>query len=507
MNDVNDDRRGFFGAILIMLAILGFGISALAQNPYNPQYAALLEVSGTSTGGVVGAITVAIGLPTNQSPPCTMYQCPRAIVSMASALPPVAVACGSSPASIASAIAAGVNASGTAYTAWNPSPNRVLVWGPTILGQNGFWVGIFHGEIHPLYGYVVEPGRPVVNMCDGIIGNEDAPATGMGLNIRMVTIPDPMISSFEGGVVGAVIPANWVWDGEGQVSVEGAPQNGFPTHGVNFLRLSTQDPSANGNPLKLATVLTYASATPVLRIDYRWLCGEPGPTITMNDTFDISIFENPIVKEDTFTTVPTGTRSVTIDLREAFWYYYLTDGMPINLSFNLSNGGANQNDSVVLVDNIAFLPPQLGEGNNNYLTTYSNWFLSVSTQDLYHYPNYGTWDKTLMSGGSLTCYFIPMSYVPLGTTVSVILVASVVPYGAQPLGSFPGEPGIIGINMTSFGILHIGSWYSAYPPLSFILPPQLTFTGTEGLYLQAAAMDPSAPNGLRVTNLVRVRLY
>ncbi len=482
-------------------------MGSVTAQQYMPSYETLLEVSTSSTPPVnaTGAITFAIGLPTDQSLPCNTYPCPRPLVSIAPAFPPIIFGCGLSATGIASAIMAGVNSSGT-FTASNPTPTRVLITGPSIIGQNGYWVTVFHGEIHPVYGYVLEPALPVNNLCDGILGNESQASTGNGTDIRMVTISDSTVGSFE-NTSGAVISGNWRWDGVGQVSVETTPQGGFPTNGNQFLRLSTQDP-VGGNPLKLITTFTYSSATPVIKFDYLWLCGEPAPTTAMNDFFvgvleaDYGYYE--IVREDSFTPTGVGMRSVIADLRELVWYPF--EGMKFSLSFALSNVGGNANDSVVLVDNISFLPPQPGEGNNTYGLPYSDLILYTWTWDPVHWSSNGsTADKKVMSGGAIVCNISGGFYLPQGTSTPVFLVASGVSYGSQPLASLPGELNLIGIDITNFTPIYVGVWSPGFPPIPIFVFPQFVFTG-EGLYVQAAVIDPNAPNGLRVSNLIRHRV-
>lgn len=513
-------------ACLAVLALTSVGTLA-AQQPYQyqPVIAQLLEVSVPSAPipNPVGAIVVAIGatttVPQPSCNPCPWPPQPE-FVTIVPAFPPVAIGCSSlgGAAQFAQALASGITANSAANSSGygaTASGSRVLIHGPAAAGQSDYRVAVFHGEIHPTYGYELIPALPIVNLCDGIVQNEWGTSNLTGIDIKMVTIPDPAVADFE-QTTGFVVPPSWGWDGSGQISVEPngflqgpAPIggfSGFPTSGNFFLRLSTQDPFGN-SPLKVSTGFNLSLATPALRFDYRWFNGEGGPSLSQNDTFrayvnDRNYYESWLIaREDTFTPMGAGVRTCEVDLRHMFWY--IADGAPVFLTFTLENRGGNVNDSVVFVDNFRLLPPQLGEGNGSYPGTHLD--LHVGTWDPVHWLWWtGAADTKVGSPGVVTTQLSINQYVPQGTTLPCLIMGSYVPYGNQPLAGLAGEPNIIGLDFTTAVLIYSGPWAPGFPTIPFFIPPSAFVPGA-GFYVQAAVADAMAPN-LRISPLVRVRL-
>lgn len=505
--------------VLVVASMLGIlAMPAAAQNPYVPNHAKSIEITVPSAplANPTGAITVAIGTPTQPGV--------GNFVGCIPAFPPVVVGCGSllNSSQLAQAIANGINVNGNAYgygAGLNFPWNRIIITGPAVPGQGDFWIVVFHGEIHPLYGLLLQSGYPVVNLCDGIAGNEESSgwvsSTGAGIDIAASTIADPLVGSFE-LAVGAVVPPNFSWDGVGQVSVESASISGFPTQGNYYLKLTTFEPTPNGNPLKFDGILPYTPGTTRLRLAYRYFDNEL--SASAGDSFSVVLstpwgYAVTLVQEGNFITpASAGTRYCEADVQEIFGY--LTPGMPLTLGFRLQNvsgipiGGMD--DPIVFVDDIQLLPTAtVGEGNSS-----GPFGLSLQLQTASWFPQQ-PWvqlsaaDKKVRPGGILLAQLFDYgTSLPMNATIPFVVMVDVVPFGSQQGFPLPGEPNAVGLSAgMSVGLL--GNWNFGLPMLplsvgtgSIFLPLSLPF---DGIYVQAGVLDPSTLNGVRISNLVRHR--
>lgn len=516
---------------LILFAIVLLAIcvapAALMAQQYNPTIVKVIDVTVpvTPLPNPTGAIVVAIdGL--GSLTPQVQLQCPNpqqwcgfyglnSLVSLTPAFPPVVLGCGSlgNAAQIAQALAAGITANSltvnAGYTA-NASGARVTIQGPgtfqNVVHSYDYHVVFFNSEIHQQYGLPVEPGLPVRNLCDGILGNESHlnPSTGLGLEFTMVTIPDALVANFE-SVSGAVVPPNWVWSGGGRVSLETVPAFGFPASGSVFMRLSTQDPT--GRSLEIKTRFNFDAALPFLRLTYRWFNGENGQNANSNDRFEAYIGEGKgwlFTSEDTFTPLSAGVRTAEVDIHElSSW---IQQGDPVDLVFTLQNGGYNtMNDSVVFIDAIQFFPAQPGEGNNPPVGIGSFSFkIDTTTWDLIHgNSGYGAADKKVMPGGIVTVNTWFSQQLQSGSGRPFLIMGSWGTYGSTALAGLPGEFNIIGLNFASAFLIYSGTWGQGFPGIPVFIPPSVP---ADGLYIQAAITDSTSLNGILISNRIRHRV-
>lgn len=493
--------------VALVAALIPTFVGTLAAQTYNPTWVKILEVSvpNTPLTNSTGPIAMGVGEIPQLMP--SVHNQNNYVGNIIPAFPTVTVSCGafSNAQQLATALVNGINANGTTvgYTAAVlPPGSRFSVSGPRIptVYNRGFDVAIFHGEIDPLnfLPLFAQQATEVNNLCDGVLGNELNPSTGLGIDIRLATIAtDPQLANFE-TQSGQVVPANFDWD-VGHVSVETAPQSGFPTSGTRFVRMNT----AGAIKMFLATGFRYRQSSPFLRFSYRWFNGEGMATATQNDHLFVSLDGWRILTEDTFTPLSAGTRTVEVFIPEV--RSYVQDGDVVSLQFLLENGGynsSNPNDSTVFVDNITFGPAPNGEGNGNYAT---GAFFKLSTSS-WNAAQGLDWesaaDKKAHPGGLLTVYIWNSFATPWGASYPFVIMADLLPYGSQPLMSLPGESNIVGLSSTMFP-LWSSAWAPGFPPLTFFVPVGLP---VDGLYLQVGRIEPNSPNNLLISNLVRHRV-
>jgi hypothetical protein len=148
------------------------------------------------------------------------------------------------------------------------------------------------------------------------------------------------------------------------------------------------------------------------------------------------------------------------------------------------------------------VPTYGGEGNSNFSgNSFTNAFrIETSTWDIVHGLNYqSSADKRAPLGGFLTVAFYYNGFLPYGGQ-PFVLMGSLQSYGSQPLVSLPGEPNVIGIG-ANIAPIFFGTYGFGFPSLTFQVP--VTAPPLVGLYLQAAVVDPTAPNGFRISNSIR----